>query len=85
MRERRSGANSTILCGIELGRAAFVGAGAVVTKSVPDYAVVVGNPAKILGYMCECGEKLRFEKDSAKCGKCGRNYSKSGETVKQTT
>ncbi|MCL5033970.1 MAG: Gfo/Idh/MocA family oxidoreductase [Bacteroidetes bacterium] len=79
------GANSTILCGIELGRAAFVGAGAVVTKSVPDYAVVVGNPAKILGYMCECGEKLRFEKDSAKCGKCGRNYTRSGEAVKQTT
>lgn len=79
------GANSTILCGVEIGKAAFIGAGAVVTKSVPDYAVMAGNPAKILSYMCECGEKLKFEKDSATCGKCGKNYTKSGESVKQTT
>ncbi|MCL4510751.1 MAG: Gfo/Idh/MocA family oxidoreductase [Bacteroidetes bacterium] len=75
------GANSTILCGIEIGKSAFIGAGAVVTKNVPDYAVMVGNPAKILSYMCECGEKLKFEKDTAACGKCGKKYSKSGEKV----
>ncbi len=75
------GANSTILCGLEIGKSAFIGAGAVVTKSVPEYAVVAGNPAKIISYMCECGEKLKFEKDSAVCAKCGRKYSKSGERV----
>lgn len=52
------GANVTIVCGVEIGRHAFIGAGAVVTKDVPDYAIVVGNPARQVGYMCECGEKI---------------------------
>ncbi len=77
------GANSTILCGIEIGKSAFVGAGAVVTKSVPDYAVVVGNPAKVIGYMCECGEKLKFENERALCGKCGGRYSRTGDKVEK--
>ena len=55
------GANATIVCGNTIGRWAFVGAGAVVTENVPDYALVAGVPAKIIGWMCECGTKLRFE------------------------
>ena len=57
------GANATIVCGIELGRFAFVGAGSVVTKSVPDYALVMGNPARQTGWMSEYGHKLIFNKD----------------------
>lgn len=52
------GANATIVCGYNIGRYAFVGAGAVVTKDVPDYALVVGNPARLVGYICKCGNKL---------------------------
>ena len=52
------GANSTVVCGHTIGRYAFIGAGAVVTKDVPDYALVVGNPGRISGWMCQCGVKL---------------------------
>ena len=52
------GANSTVVCGHTVGAYAFVGAGAVVTKDIPDYALVVGNPARISGWMCQCGVKL---------------------------
>ncbi len=52
------GANCTVVCGHTIGAYAFVGAGAVVTKDVPDYALVVGNPARLTGWMCECGVKL---------------------------
>lgn len=55
------GANSTIVCGITIGRYAFVGAGAVVTKDIPDYALVVGNPARQSGWMSEYGHKLKFD------------------------
>jgi UDP-2-acetamido-3-amino-2,3-dideoxy-glucuronate N-acetyltransferase len=54
------GANATIVCGITIGRYAFVGAGAVVTKDIPDYALVVGNPARQTGWMSEYGHKLKF-------------------------
>jgi UDP-2-acetamido-3-amino-2,3-dideoxy-glucuronate N-acetyltransferase len=54
------GANATILCGHTIGRYSFVGAGAVVTKDVPDYALVIGNPARQVGWMCECGERFDF-------------------------
>ena len=70
------GANATILCGINIGRFAFVGAGAVVTKDVPDYALVVGSPAKVVGWMCRCGDRLGDSKEMLKCQKCGRNYSR---------
>ena len=52
------GANATIVCGVTVGRYAFVGAGAVVTRDVPDHALVFGNPARLRGWVCECGEKL---------------------------
>ena len=57
------GANATIVCGNDIGKYAFIGAGAVVTKHVPDYALLVGNPAKQIGYMSEYGHKLMFNKD----------------------
>lgn len=63
------GANATIVCGITIGRHAFVGAGAVVTKDVPDHALVLGNPARQTGWMCECGEKLNAALSCDACGK----------------
>lgn len=63
------GANATIVCGITIGKYSFIGAGAVVTKDVPDYALVYGNPAKIKGYVCKCGEKLDEELYCKRCGK----------------
>jgi UDP-2-acetamido-3-amino-2,3-dideoxy-glucuronate N-acetyltransferase len=76
------GANATIVCGNQLGKHCFVGAGSVVTSDVPDYALVVGVPAKIKGWMCECGEKLPFESDGEiTCPRCGLHYSKTGEEV----
>ncbi len=74
------GANCTILAGTRIGRYAFVGAGAVVTKNVPDYALVTGIPAKISGWMCECGEKLSFANNPDKCNGCGKSYRLSGNS-----
>jgi len=68
------GANATIVCGNTIGRYAFIGAGAVVTKDVPDYALVVGNPAKIVGWMCECGHQISFDGDVATCLGCEKQY-----------
>lgn len=68
------GANSTILCGITIGRYAFIGAGTVVTKDVPDHALVVGNPGRITGWMCLCGVKLRVEGEQSICFACRRQY-----------
>jgi UDP-2-acetamido-3-amino-2,3-dideoxy-glucuronate N-acetyltransferase len=78
------GANATIICGITIGRHAFVGAGAVVHKDVPDYGVVVGVPARLIGWMCECGTRLRFDEDAqATCPMCRRRYTKKNLTVEQ--
>ncbi len=74
------GANCTIVCGITIGRYALIGAGAVVTKDVPDYALVVGAPAKMTGWMCECGLKLGWTDNSATCA-CGKRFSKTGAGV----
>ena len=63
------GANATIICGHNIGKYALIGAGSVVTKDVPDYAVVVGNPAKIIGYVCECGNKLDKDMFCSVCNK----------------
>ncbi len=75
------GANSTIVCGHAVGRYAFVGAGAVVTRDVPDFALVVGNPARISGWMCQCGVKLAAGAQppaAAACAVCGADYAVSG-------
>jgi len=66
------GANCTIICGVTIGKYAFVGAGAVVTRDVPDHALVVGNPARQTGWMCECGEKIHNE--DMVCSVCGKDY-----------
>ncbi|MHC1705898.1 MAG: DapH/DapD/GlmU-related protein [Bacteroidales bacterium] len=69
------GANATIVCGNDIGRFAFVGAGAVVTKSVPDYALVVGNPARHMGWMSEFGHRLHFDAEGhAVCPESGEKY-----------
>ena len=75
------GANATIVCGISLGKYCFVGAGAVVTKDVPDYALVYGSPARVRGWMCQCGEQLKFEGDCAVCKSCGDAYRKQDQVV----
>lgn len=77
------GANATIVCGHTLGRHCFVGAGSTVSKDVPDYALVVGNPARIVGWVCECGGRLDFSgADECGCPKCRMRYGKEGEIVK---
>ena len=70
------GANSTILCGITIGQYVLVGAGAVVTKDVPDHALIVGNPGRVTGWMCQCGIKLKMERSHALCPACGKRYKK---------
>lgn len=78
------GANATIVCGHTLGVHCFVGAGSVVTKDVPDYAVVYGNPARIRGWVCECGTPLAFTAGgAAACAKCSRRYAKNGDVIAQ--
>ena len=69
------GANATIVCGNTMGEYAFVGAGSVVTKDIPDYALVYGNPAKIQGWVCECGTKLEFDRNKqAECSACHKRF-----------
>lgn len=68
------GANATIVCGITIGEYAFIGAGAVATKDVPDYALCYGNPASLKGWMCQCGAKLQFETSQSRCLMCKREY-----------
>jgi UDP-2-acetamido-3-amino-2,3-dideoxy-glucuronate N-acetyltransferase len=68
------GANATVVCGITLGTACFIAAGAVVTKDVPDFAVMAGVPAKRIGWMCKCGGQLFFETKTTSCEKCNRFY-----------
>jgi len=78
------GANSTIVCGTTIGGYAFVGAGSVVIRDVPDYALVVGNPARIVGWMCICGKRLEFPSSgdgAAVCPDCGKKYTKKEKAV----
>lgn len=78
------GANATIICGHTIGSYAFVGAGSVVTKDVPDFALVVGNPAKTVGWMCICGNKINFKFKIGKCSSCQRQYELlTHDTVKE--
>lgn len=83
------GANATVVCGNTIGRFAFIGAGSVVTRDIPDYALVVGNPGRIAGWMCECGVKLALARDPQKveqatCAACGKSYLKSQGHVRET-
>ena len=65
------GANSTILCNLEIGKYALIGAGSVVTKNVPNHGIVIGNPAKLVGYACTCGNKLKFLRENTMiCDTC---------------
>lgn len=76
------GANATIICGHDIGEYAFIGAGAVVTKAVPAYALVVGNPARQTGWMSEYGHKLEFDIDGhATCPESGQKYRLQGNRV----
>jgi UDP-2-acetamido-3-amino-2,3-dideoxy-glucuronate N-acetyltransferase len=82
------GANATIICGVTLGRYCFIGAGAVVTRDVPDYAMVFGNPARLRGWMCYCGIKLglglsKNGSETTACQVCDRRYHREDLTVTQ--
>jgi UDP-2-acetamido-3-amino-2,3-dideoxy-glucuronate N-acetyltransferase len=83
------GANSTIVCGITIGQYAFIGAGAVVNRDVPDYGLVYGVPGRLQGWMCYCGVRLGLNpspesKKTATCSNCGRKYKKEGLQVLET-
>jgi len=76
------GANATIICGIEIGEFALIGAGAVVTKNVPAYGLVVGNPSKQIGWVSEFGHRLNFDNNSkATCPESGQEYILTGNSV----
>jgi UDP-2-acetamido-3-amino-2,3-dideoxy-glucuronate N-acetyltransferase len=74
------GANATIVCGVTLGEFSFIGAGAVVSRDVPAFALMVGVPARRLGWMCQCGERLP-ESGVGTCGSCGSSYRRSGDQL----
>jgi UDP-2-acetamido-3-amino-2,3-dideoxy-glucuronate N-acetyltransferase len=75
------GANATIVCGATLGEYAFIGAGAVVTGTVPDYALMVGVPARRIGWMCQCGERLPVSAGHGSCKACGATYREAGDRL----
>jgi len=80
------GANATIVCGNEIGEYAFIGAGAVVTKPVPAYALVMGNPARQTGWMSEYGHKLKFDSNNkATCPESGQEYVLEKNLVKRVS
>lgn len=68
------GANATIVCGYTIGQYAFIGAGTVVTRDLPDYALVYGNPGKVRGWVCQCAEEIVFRSGRARCNACGKSY-----------
>lgn len=72
------GANATIVCGNTIGRHALIGSGAVITRDVPGHAIMVGVPAKQVGWACECGTSLD---DRLKCAHCGRSYMVEGQSI----
>jgi UDP-2-acetamido-3-amino-2,3-dideoxy-glucuronate N-acetyltransferase len=71
------GANATIICGVTLGQYCFIGAGAVIHRDVPAYALMVGVPGRRAGWMCQCGERLTLHAGQAECGTCGARYAES--------
>ncbi len=79
------GANATVVCGATLGAYCFVGAGAVVTRDVPAYALVTGVPARRTGWMCMCGVKLPAGRGALRCADCGRTYEERDGALHPTT
>lgn len=79
------GANCTVVCGVTIGEYAFIGAGAVVTRSVPAHALVIGNPARVRGYVCRCGEKLDFDEKRTRCSACFDEYILESDAVHRQT
>lgn len=77
------GANATIVCGVTLGRYAFIGAGAVVTADTPDFALMVGVPARRVGWTCQCGERLPAPAPQCRCGACGAGYEEADGVLRQ--
>lgn len=77
------GANATIICGSTLGAYSFVGAGAVVRGAIPDYALVVGMPARRIGWMCQCGVRLTLKDSAATCAACGCAYREEGGLLRR--
>jgi UDP-2-acetamido-3-amino-2,3-dideoxy-glucuronate N-acetyltransferase len=77
------GANATIVCGTTLGEYAFVGAGAVVADDVQDYALMVGVPARRIGWMCQCGERLPDD-GTGTCAACGSSYERTADGIRRT-
>ncbi len=75
------GANATIICGSRIGRYAMVGAGSVVIRDVPDYGLVVGNPSRLIGYVCKCGERLGSS--GMECRKCHKTYIQTEEGIRE--
>jgi UDP-2-acetamido-3-amino-2,3-dideoxy-glucuronate N-acetyltransferase len=76
------GANATVVCGYTIGEYAFIGAGAVVTMDIPDYALVVGNPGRIKGWVCQCAARIAFQAGKAICAACGKQYERDSNGVR---
>jgi UDP-2-acetamido-3-amino-2,3-dideoxy-glucuronate N-acetyltransferase len=79
------GANATIVCGVTLGEYAFIGAGAVVTADVPPYGLMVGVPARRVGWMCQCGERLHLTGGRVACAACGAGYEERAGALRPIT
>jgi UDP-2-acetamido-3-amino-2,3-dideoxy-glucuronate N-acetyltransferase len=75
------GANATIVCGVTLGEYAFIGAGAVITKDVPPFALMAGVPARRIGWMCQCGERLP-DSGEGTCASCGATYARESQAIR---
>jgi UDP-2-acetamido-3-amino-2,3-dideoxy-glucuronate N-acetyltransferase len=76
------GANATVVCGISLGEYCFIGAGAVVTTDVPDFGLMLGVPARRVGWMCQCGVRLKLVDGNARCPACGAGYREEKATLR---